>query len=101
MFLSLICNIQEDINLRIVGPDSYQEDSYLKEICDYWDGTGYYFWPSPQEQPTQSTTTMPNQETTSKPDEADKETTTAGGSSAFAIPSLLFFIYPLVIFIQS
>ena len=39
--------MQEEINIRITAPDSYQERFYQKDICDYWDETGFYFHPSP------------------------------------------------------
>jgi len=39
--------VGEEIDVRFKAPDSYQEQFYQKEVCDYWDETGFYFYPSP------------------------------------------------------
>lgn len=57
--------VNDEIDLRFRAPDSYQERFYQKDICDYWDETGFYFYPSPtfEDVPTPSgdiiTTSLP------------------------------------------
>jgi len=51
---------QEDISLRIgelVDGDSYQQQYFRKDICDYWDSTEMYLYPTVDFGPTPTTET--------------------------------------------
>ena len=64
--------MQEEIDVRFKAPDSYQEQFYQKEVCDYWDETGFYFYPSPV---FDDDTTTPSNDATTHNDDVITTTT--------------------------
>jgi len=89
-------SIENDNHLRIKAPNSEEQNEYLKEMCDWWDSTGFYI--DSNESPTTTATTsiyttLSDSTTTTL---VDYESTTSG-SQRLCSMNLLFFLSILLL----
>ena len=87
---------QNDNHLRIKAPNSEEQTEYLKEMCDWWDTTGFYIDSNESLQTTTSIhTTLSDSTSTSG---ADHESTTSGSQRIYSMNLLILFSILLISF---